>query len=378
VGAGYYAKLAAGATLDSVLQYGVHTEESYWGLAATGVYSNADLVANYEGMRFYQSLTQDNVIPGKKAIVGWDNDLPRVQRTFDVADHVSDYWSEALNPSTFSDHLEPVVNDSLKRMCFQHQGTDFSAYVSRHDSELASRYAHLHFSSGHEKYRLDNFCKAYENVSPADRQAFVAKVDGDRKGKELPPKRGMDVSREELASLPPQTIGANFVAGCEDHKKKALEEHDALVKWYNQSSPAAYAALEAIARDLQSGSAKHYTLGHTFRAVKGSDGSVEVCATADVPAAKRDSTSTFVRLCVQKPNGGASQRTAQYTVRYDSAAWKNFMDAVSSLEGIIDRGLIANLVNDTYEYVSVGHGYCDFNDPICYVYRTIPPVCRWY
>ncbi len=58
---------------------------------ATGSYSNADLVANYEGYRFYRSLFDDDVISGKTAILRWENNRWVIQREFDWADHVNEY-----------------------------------------------------------------------------------------------------------------------------------------------------------------------------------------------------------------------------------------------------------------------------------------------
>ncbi len=54
------------------------------------MFSNADLVANYEGWRFYQSLFEDNVVEGKAAILMLDGDIYVQQRPFSFADHIND------------------------------------------------------------------------------------------------------------------------------------------------------------------------------------------------------------------------------------------------------------------------------------------------
>ena len=46
---------------ERLLQKGWFAERWIFGELTTGVFSNADLVANYEGWRFYQSLFKDNV-----------------------------------------------------------------------------------------------------------------------------------------------------------------------------------------------------------------------------------------------------------------------------------------------------------------------------
>ena len=50
---------------------GIITEQLWWGELTTNVYSNSDLVVNFEGYLFYKSLSSDNVISGKKSIIKW-------------------------------------------------------------------------------------------------------------------------------------------------------------------------------------------------------------------------------------------------------------------------------------------------------------------
>ena len=75
-------------------EYGHRLEAGYQGLAGTGVYSYADLAANWQGFLFYRSL--------------WDGPAPylvatgghyRVARAFHILDHATDAWDELENPS---------------------------------------------------------------------------------------------------------------------------------------------------------------------------------------------------------------------------------------------------------------------------------------
>ena len=54
--------LAKGVTTSEAVKqavdWGKQTERTYYGLLSSGVYSNADLYANFAGMRFYQGLTK--------------------------------------------------------------------------------------------------------------------------------------------------------------------------------------------------------------------------------------------------------------------------------------------------------------------------------
>jgi hypothetical protein len=132
------------------------TERALFGQMTTGVYSNADLVANYEGYRFYRSLFEDDIVPGKPAILAWDNDHWVVQRPFTWADHVNAYWDEALNINHFDDLLYPHMKQRLLTYC-----DDYRAAPDRYDianeEPLKARYADLQLRDTSE-LRLSNLC----------------------------------------------------------------------------------------------------------------------------------------------------------------------------------------------------------------------------
>ena len=80
--------------LARVREYGHRLELGYQGLTGTGVYSYADLAANWQGLRFYRAL--------------WDGPTPylvardghyRVARVFHILDYATDAWDEVANPS---------------------------------------------------------------------------------------------------------------------------------------------------------------------------------------------------------------------------------------------------------------------------------------
>ncbi len=95
----------------------VLTEKGLFGRLTTGVYSNADLVANYEGHRFYRSLFHDGVVAGKAAIFRWRKGVPIKQRAFTWADHVNSFWDEALNANVYSPRLLPYVERRMLLLC---------------------------------------------------------------------------------------------------------------------------------------------------------------------------------------------------------------------------------------------------------------------
>lgn len=134
----------------------VLTEKAIFGQATTGSFSNADLVANFEGYRFYRSLFEDGFIPGKPAILRWSDDHWVVQREFDWADHVNDFWDEALNPNEYTLLPSIYVRRQLLAMCDAFWEKPH-LFVAAHRAELSERYAHIGLHENSE-LRMDVLC----------------------------------------------------------------------------------------------------------------------------------------------------------------------------------------------------------------------------
>ncbi len=133
-----------------------YTERAIFGQMTTGSYSNADLVANYEGYRFYRSLFEDNVVAGKPAIITWDHDHWIMQRPFDWSDHVNDYWDEALNINHYDVLLYSHMKTRLLTFCDDYRIAPQLFAV--HDEEaLKYRYRNLQLRETSE-LRLENLC----------------------------------------------------------------------------------------------------------------------------------------------------------------------------------------------------------------------------
>lgn len=141
------------------------TERGIFGSLLAGAYSNADLVANYEGHRFYRSLFEDDVVAGKESILVWGEFGWNIQREFDWNDHVNDYWDEALNVSDYDALLEGVMQQRFTEYCpdFWRNPSDYSV-ASEH--VYRARYAHLQLRDT-RSMRLDSLCLAFAEVSDA-------------------------------------------------------------------------------------------------------------------------------------------------------------------------------------------------------------------
>lgn len=153
----YNKRYLSGKNEESVVRLGVRNEKGIFGATTTGVFSNADLVANYEGYRFYRSLFEDDVIAGKPAIIRFEGDRAVVQRSFAWSDHVNEYWDEALNPNHFSRNLAKHIARNLEELCTDY-ARDPSAFVLHSHPDLESRYAHIGLRDT-SSFRLDQVCE---------------------------------------------------------------------------------------------------------------------------------------------------------------------------------------------------------------------------
>lgn len=103
------------------VDWGMKTERTYYGLWTSGVYSYADLYANYAGMRFYHGLTKATSV-GKTMLAPvaiLENGYWKIngERSRDqlLKPFISDHMNEALNPSAFRITLVRSVRRAVKR-----------------------------------------------------------------------------------------------------------------------------------------------------------------------------------------------------------------------------------------------------------------------
>ena len=145
-------------------RWSAFTEKAIFGQLLTGSYSNADLVANYEGHRFYRSLFEDNIIPGKPAILVWRDERWQVQRPFSWTDHINDLWDEALHPNHYDRFLRPRMVQRLKTFCDDFR-SEPAAYMIENEAALFLRYQHLGLRDT-RNIRLSAIC--HEDAHTAD------------------------------------------------------------------------------------------------------------------------------------------------------------------------------------------------------------------
>jgi len=141
-----------------------YTERAIFGQITTGSYSNADLVANYEGHRFYRSLFEDGIVPGKKSILFWNGERWQVQRPFDWADHVNAYWDEGLNFNHYDRFLYKHMLVRLRQFCPDYYANPKLYYIED-EQTLLEKYSFLQLRDTSE-IRLPNLCESEAGESP--------------------------------------------------------------------------------------------------------------------------------------------------------------------------------------------------------------------
>jgi hypothetical protein len=152
----YYRRYRRLLSEEAAAVHSAFTERAIFGRITTGSYSNADLVANYEGHRFYRSLFEDDIVPGKPAILRWQDGGWVVQRPFDWADHVNEYWDEALNINHYDALLYKHMHKRLVSLCPQYWENP-GLYTIVDEAPLRTKYGHLQLRDNSE-LRLDSLC----------------------------------------------------------------------------------------------------------------------------------------------------------------------------------------------------------------------------
>ena len=94
--------------VQKAIRWGRMTERTFYGTLISGVYSNADLCANFAGMKFYQNLTRSIKIGNqtKSSVLRLENGFWTFDESADwrqilIKPFVSSHFNEALVPSVF-------------------------------------------------------------------------------------------------------------------------------------------------------------------------------------------------------------------------------------------------------------------------------------
>ena len=137
--------LAPDKAAERAVRWGQKTERTYFGTLISGVYSNADLCANYVGMKFYQGLTREIKIGDvtRPAVLLLKNGVWTFSETADLREilvkpFMTDHLDEARNSSVFTKELSSQVRRVVRKQSCRQWLSKFPN-LSQIDFENASR-----------------------------------------------------------------------------------------------------------------------------------------------------------------------------------------------------------------------------------------------
>lgn len=100
---------------ETAMRRAILGENAILGTWTTGVFSLADLEANYQGMKFYQSLCS-----GDNPILEYRDGQWQQRRTFDIRDHLTPEWDESYESSIFTKsrwrRVSPILEQYRNRL----------------------------------------------------------------------------------------------------------------------------------------------------------------------------------------------------------------------------------------------------------------------
>lgn len=104
------------SNLDEILKRSIWTEDTYNGLTFGGIKSYGDLVANYQGMRFWSKLVGPK-FPDDQPYLKCENKKWVILRPFDFREYVDAGWDEAINCSEYkSVEFAQSVESAIKKL----------------------------------------------------------------------------------------------------------------------------------------------------------------------------------------------------------------------------------------------------------------------
>lgn len=92
------------AAVDSVIEWGVFTENTFLGKGINGIFSHADLEANFQGLQMARDLCE-----GATPRLAYDGNAWRLVHPVRIADYIRPTFDESFNPPLYTDELRDFV-----------------------------------------------------------------------------------------------------------------------------------------------------------------------------------------------------------------------------------------------------------------------------
>jgi len=113
-----------------LIEYGVRLENWIQGTTSSGVFSPADLEANYQGFIFYRQLCH-----GKEPLLHRQDNRWRFSSGFDFRDYIHPEWDESWNPNVYSERRWKNIRKTMAAYCPQ-LGSDWVRQQRAHYAAL--------------------------------------------------------------------------------------------------------------------------------------------------------------------------------------------------------------------------------------------------
>lgn len=172
-------KMDEAANRAAVIRHGVHQEKGIYGQFASGIYSNADLAADYAGLKFYLNLTRPVRVgaithPPLVEVVDGRWRFAQALERDPFKPWVSHHFDEARNPNLYNgSHHKKVrreMRERAERWMAYHRATPQA--VAQQAKDLATWYGEAYGHSGVDE--LYTIADAYEQSRPTDASGDVA------------------------------------------------------------------------------------------------------------------------------------------------------------------------------------------------------------
>jgi hypothetical protein len=145
----YYNKLQKGQDLVEVLKYSKNLEQNFWGGPTTGVVSYSDLMANFQGLRFFGHFSSKGIDPLTNinnleySYLTCVNRKWVKSRLFDITEYFSSSIDEGINCNVFhSTKIERAVERSVLEL--EQDGKNYTCPIRVSDcTKLRDVYADL-------------------------------------------------------------------------------------------------------------------------------------------------------------------------------------------------------------------------------------------
>ncbi|MBK9323289.1 MAG: hypothetical protein IPM97_10165 [Bdellovibrionaceae bacterium] len=163
-------QLSHSAAVETVVDWGVSTEDGLFGMIVDGVYSNADLAANFAGFIFYANLFNDLTFEGKKyprildrdkgGSIRW-NEAPENSQGILLKRFMSPHLDESLNPSVLEAPQRSIVRKAIRRRCLswiQYNRMQSAAQVKKLTDSLSLWNGYNYGHRAEDTLRIDEIC----------------------------------------------------------------------------------------------------------------------------------------------------------------------------------------------------------------------------